>query len=156
MKDYLYRCVYHCQLRAYVYIEKTKFRSTGTDAWEINYRIKNFGLTPAHNVRLISIAKVVDWKERHPAEIPTPNHVETIGSMAPNGDFFEFDEKLEGIAPVVDIRDGNKAIFLLGTIIYDTVFDIGRRTTSFSYYIGGDMGCDGDEMFAASEGNDAT
>jgi len=106
------------QLRAYVYLEKTKFNFAGPDRWQISYRNKNFGQTPAHHVRLISIAKVVDWKDGKPAEIPTPNHVETIGSVAPSGDYFEFEEKIEGVASVANLRDGSKAIYLVGTIIY--------------------------------------
>jgi hypothetical protein len=117
---------------------------------------KNFGQTPAHNVRLISIAKIVDWRNGKPVEIPDPNHVETVGSMAPSGDYFEFEEKIEGVATFADVSNGNKAIYLVGTIIYDTAFETDKRTTYFRYYIGGDMGCSGNEMCADNEGNDAT
>jgi len=149
------------ELRAYVYVEKTNIKFQG--GWNIEYRLKNFGKTPAHNVRLISIAKVVDWNGGNP-EIPVPNHVETVGSMAPQGDFFDFTEELEGRADFDEIKNGSKAIFLVGSIIYDIVFEPSRRTTDFRYYVGGDMNCDdfgkmnttGGEMFAASEGNDAT
>jgi hypothetical protein len=75
--------------------------------------------------------------------------------MAPNGDYFEFKEKLEGAAALAEIGNGNKAIYLVGTIIYDTAFETDKRTTYFRYYIGGDMGCSGTEMFADSDGNDA-
>jgi hypothetical protein len=37
------------QLRAYVFVEKTNFQSTGPQGWDIRYRIKNFGHTPAHD-----------------------------------------------------------------------------------------------------------
>jgi hypothetical protein len=67
------------QLRAYIYVEKTNFRSLVPQGWEITYRIKNFGQTPAHNVRLFSIAKVVDWANGRPAEISQLNQVETLG-----------------------------------------------------------------------------
>lgn len=77
--------------------------------------------------------------------------------MAPSGDYFEFEEKLEGVASLADVRDGGKAVYLVGTIIYDTAFETGRRrTTDFRYYIDGDMGCEDHEMYADSEGNDAT
>ena len=89
------------ELRAYVYVEKTNIKFQG--GWNIEYRLKNFGETPAHNVRLISIAKVVDWNGGNP-EIPVPNHVETVGSMAPNGDFFDFTEELEGRANFDEIQ----------------------------------------------------
>ena len=76
--------------------------------------------------------------------------------MAPSGDYFEFEEKIEGDATLEEIGNGNKAIFLVGNIVYDTVFEDDRRITNFRYYIGGDVGAAGDEMSAASEGNDAT
>ena len=98
------------QLRAYIYVEKTNFRSLVPQGWEITYRIKNFGQTPAHNVRLFSIAKVVDWANGRPAEISQLNQVETLGSMAPSGEYFEFDEKLEGTASLFEITNGNRAI----------------------------------------------
>jgi integrase len=50
------------------------------------------------------------------------NHVETVGSMAPSGDYFEFDQKLEGTATLTDVVKGDKAIYLVGTIVYDTAF----------------------------------
>ena len=45
--------------------------------------------------------------------------------------------------------------YLVGTIVYDTAFEAPPRTTNFRYYIGGDVGSVGHEMFADSEGNDA-
>jgi hypothetical protein len=145
------------ELRAYVYVRETKFEYSTARGWKINYRIENFGQTPAHNVRLVSIAKIVEWNGGNP-KIPSPNHVETVGSMAPSGDFFEFEEYVEGDATPEEIGTGNgtKAIFLVGNILYDTIFEADRRITNFRYYIGGDAGVAGDEMSAASEGNDAT
>jgi hypothetical protein len=95
------------QLRAYVYIERTTFKRTATGVWEIIFQIKNFGQTPAHHVRVISIAKAVDWKKGKP-DVPTPNYVETIGSMAPRGDFAWFESKLEGTATREEIEDGSR------------------------------------------------
>jgi hypothetical protein len=147
------------QLRAYIYLEKTHFEHTVTGVWKINYRIKNFGQTPAHNVRILSAVKVVDWNGGA-QEIPIPSQVETVGSMAPGGDFFEFEEEPGGSATFNEIEGGTKAIFLVGNIVYDTMFET-ERLTNFRYYIGGDVGCDRgrtgeSEMYATSEGNDAT
>jgi hypothetical protein len=145
------------QLRAYVYIRKTNYAEPTTDApWTIKFRIENFGQTPAHNVRVISIAKTVAWNKGIP-EVPTPNRVQTIGSMAPTGDFFDFEVIPEGDGNVDEIKNGSRAIFLVGTIIYDTVFEMKPRVTNFSYYVGGDVKFDdSDEMSASSEGNNAT
>jgi hypothetical protein len=141
------------QLRAYVYIEKTNFKITGS-TWKITFRIRNFGQTPAHNVTLRSAACAVDWNGGNP-EIPVPANSEPLGSMAPSGDFFDNESAIENIS-VDDVGNGNKAIYLVGTIEYDTIFDAPRRTTAFRYYIGGDAGCEGDELSADNNGNDAT
>jgi len=143
------------QLRAYVYFKDAKVEYT-SDTWKINYRIDNFGHTPAHNVRLLSVAEVVDWTNGKPSKIPVPDQVETLGSMAPNGDFFELDVGVQGIATLEDIKEGKKAIYLTGNILYETVFEKGLRVTNFRYYIGGDQGYDSNEMSADSQGNDAT
>jgi hypothetical protein len=148
------------QLRAYIYIEKTNFEHTVTGDWKIGFRIKNFGQTPAHNVKLTSIVSAVDRNGGNP-EIPIPVNVESLGSFAPGGDFLEFEESPNGIVTLAEINEGQKAIFLTGEITYDGVLDSVRRVTNFRYYIGGDVGCDRgrtgeNEMFAAAEGNDAT
>lgn len=143
------------ELRAYLYLKDANFKFLGEDKWKISYRIENFGRTPAHNVRTISVAKVVDWNEGK-YESPVPTTEEAIGSMAPNGDYVNFEDKLVGAATEEEIKGGSKAIFLTGTILYDVAFAMDQRVTNFRFYIGGDVGCDGDEMWADSEGNDAT
>jgi hypothetical protein len=99
------------QLRAYVYLENAYFKD-GAEGWEIKYKIKNFGQTPAHSVRTSEIAQVVNW-EGPSTQIPTP-HLEPImlGSMAPMGDYFENDADLEGVATLEEIQSGVKAIYL--------------------------------------------
>ena len=76
--------------------------------------------------------------------------------MAPNGDYFEFDVELEGTATLEEIKEGKKAIYLTGNIVYEIVFKNTLHITNFRYYIGGDQGYDGNEMFADSTGNEAT
>jgi hypothetical protein len=142
------------QLRAYIYIEKVRFKLTG-DLCNIKYRIKNFGQTPAYNVRVLSAAAVVDWNNGVP-QIPIPNEVETLGSMAPREDFFWLEQKADIAADRASIEGGTRAIFLVGTIVYEVAFEIRARETNFSYYIGGDAGTNGKQMLASSIGNDAT
>jgi hypothetical protein len=151
------------ELRAYVYLEKTKPKLTVDGVWEISFWIKNFGQTPAHDVRLFSVARVVDWNDGNP-QIPTPDSIETVGSLAPRGDFLEFAPALQGEATLAELQVGTRAIYLVGNIIYDTTFAMGRCETNFRYYIGGDvirdldrvLHEDGEELSAASIGNDAT
>lgn len=144
------------RLRAYVYLENAYFKYDVGDHWAITYKIKNFGQTPAHVVRSVAIARVIDWNDGSP-KIPTPGPVEVpLGSMAPGGDCFDNEAVLEGSASYEEIRTGRKAIYLVGSITYADVFQDERRRTSFRYYIGGDVGCDGNEMFADDQGNDAT
>jgi hypothetical protein len=143
------------QLRAYVYIEKADFTFTQEDGWQINYRIKNFGQTPAHHVQLRSVLRVVDWRDEN-TEIPTPDSDEALGSMAPSGDFYDYFDNIEGEANFDEIKNGTKAIYLVGSIHYDTVFGLGPRITNFRYLIGGTVGCEGHEMYADNTGNDAT
>jgi hypothetical protein len=141
------------RLRAHVYLENAYFKSDSPD-WGIRYKLKNFGQTPAHSVRVAHVAKVVDWAEAS-REILTPGIPLPMGSMAPSGDFFENNAHLEGAATADEIRSGVKAIYLVGTIKYVDVFQE-ARSTRFRYYIGGDMGCEGEEMFADDNGNEAT
>lgn len=144
------------QLRAYVYVEKTKFTfDNGTWDWAHSYQIKNFGQTPAHHVRVVSRSEVVDWSDGHP-QIPKPTDALSLGSMAPYGDFFENDCSINGVPTIQELNSETKAIFLVGTITYSTIFGGPERVTNFRYYVGGDMKYVGGEMYAYDDGNDAT
>lgn len=142
------------QLRAYVYVEKTHLNYE-KGHWEHSYRIKNFGQTPAHKVRLASRTEAVDWKSGRPV-LPKPTQVEELGSMAPNGDFFDNENKVYGAATEAELVKGSKAIYLVGSIRYQTVFGDLEHVTNFRYYVGGDMEYSSGEMSADDEGNDAT
>lgn len=144
------------QLRAYVYVENAYYEVPGANC-KVTFRAKNFGLTPAHRVRLLSIVKVVDWNDGSPTiPVPTPENEEQWGSMAPNGDFV--DSEAEEVA--FSVLSRGKVVYLVGVISYETVFSRTRRTTHFRYYIGGDappdVGVAKGEMTIDAEGNDAT
>ncbi len=142
------------QLRAYVFLENAFFEKTGADTWAIHYRIKNFGQTPAHKVEVADIAKVVEWKNETTI-IPEPdNDGMAFGSMAPGGDFFDNDVNVADQCSLHDLTFGVKDIYLVGIIKYIDVFEL-RRWTRFQYYVGGDVGCSGNEMSADDKGNDA-
>ena len=141
------------QLRAYVYLENAKFVVSGA-ACKITLRVKNYGQTPAHNVVLDNLSVCVPWNGGNTV-LPTSTRRTQLGSMAPNGDFVDNEDIVDKI-DVTDLRNGNTAVYLVGTIAYDTVFRMRRRVTNFRYYVGGDMGLDGNEMYADDMGNDAT
>jgi hypothetical protein len=143
------------QLRAYVFLENALFEETVENTWAIHYRIRNFGQTPAHKVEVAATANVVEWKNDRTL-IPQPGSTKDVafGSMAPGGDFFDNDVFVSDCCSVHDLNTGLKAIFLVGIISYIDVFRVGRRTR-FQYYVGGDVGCSGNEMSADDKGNDA-
>ena len=142
------------QLRAYLYVEKTDL-TLKDDIWQHTYCIKNFGQTPAHNVKLTSRTKVVAWNKGYPT-IPIPTDVDDLGSMAPNGDYFENENTIEGTVTEAELNGGTKAVYLVGNIRYTTVFGSSEHITNFRYYVGGDIAYEGGEMSADDEGNNAT
>lgn len=148
------------QLRAYVYVVKTKIKRMGHE-WEIRFRLKNFGQTPAHYVRVAYAAKAVAWSNGK-AAAPVPHEpdeqdeFEDLGSVGPISDFFEMVDEFQLNATEDELKNCTKAIYLVGKISYDTVFARGL-TTNFRYRVGGDMGWDGSgEMNADETGNHAT
>jgi hypothetical protein len=150
------------QLRAYVFLENSFYERTKIEPagglYKITYRIKNFGSTPAHNVQVASAAEVVQWNDGQPV-VPVPDSIETLGSMAPNQDFYDLETADELSFNPIGLQEVGLAVYLVGTITYDTVFGGPRRKTNFRCYIGGDqenMEIVRGEMFTDAQGNDAT
>jgi hypothetical protein len=161
------------QLRAYIHIEKAKLTFVD-DKWILLTRIRNFGQTPAHDVRWARTALVVDWNGGNPTlRPPGENETDQLGSMGPREDYFEAEllddpkdkTKLTDLTvtanadPTVKATPATKALFLVGTIKYKTVFGSDDHTTNFKYYIGGDVDFDfkkGGSMSADRNGNGAT
>lgn len=143
------------QLRAYIFVERTHIRLAAGN-WIVTFRMKNFGQTPAHNVQITYIVEAVDWIGGRAATIPVPLRTENLGSMGPLSDFFDMDVPPVQGATLDDIVDGTKAIYLVGTITYDTAFNRGRKT-DFRYYVGGDVDwSEPSEMSADEDGNGAS
>jgi len=143
------------QLRAYIYVVKTNIQPSDA-GWTIKFRIKNFGQTPAHKARIHYTTQIVPWVEGVPVKIDLPEDADNLGSIGPISDSFDFESTPEGSVSAGDLNDRISAIFLVGRIVYDTVFASGL-TTNFRFYVGGDAGWDGPgEMTADAEGNDAT
>lgn len=150
------------QLRAYVYLEKIPikaFQESVTNlfkyTFKVDFRVKNFGQTPAHNAVVKYTLEVVDCVDKKPTQILDPNHTRQLGSIAPLTDFYDLDDAITGI-DIAAIKDGRQAICLVGSITYDTAF-AKSRVTNFRYLVGGYVGWHGDdEMSADDNGNDAT
>jgi hypothetical protein len=125
------------------------------EGWNVTYRIKNFGQTPAHNVVVRSVVKMVDWPVDK-SGFSFPYKSERLGTLAPRGDYLDFaDDVVTGATPD-EMRNKLKAVYLVGTVTYDIVYEPSARVTNFRYLIGGDVGCDGDDMYTDDSGNDAT
>ena len=143
------------QLRAYVFIEKIKIKRRAlSNNWDIMYTVKNNGVTPAHRVHIWATSSAFDGNTDFLFLIPNSPAYESLGSIAPHGDFIDNDESVESVS-VADLKSGKRAIFLWGRILYKDVFRCSRRT-DFCYFVGGESGLDGDEMFAYDKGNDST
>src|SRR5262249_37082229 len=143
------------QLRAYVHVEGTP-TSFSNGVFEVKFSIKNFGQTPAHNVRVRFAFKAVRCKDDlSPDHEPIPDQDYSLGSIAPHTDFYELDPKVENVN-LDSITNGAIAIYLVGMITYDTVFNPGC-VTNFRYLVDKDTGWKAeDEMSADESGNAAT
>jgi hypothetical protein len=132
------------QLRAYVGIFKIEF-----SGWQIGqnisctFKIKNFGETPAYNVRHWSRIDIMQYP--YPG---TPDHREDDGThpcftLHPKDDIngFNIFEK-DGIKFIINkeifdsFSDGRIAAYIIGRIEYDDAYG-GHHTTKFVSYGGG-------------------
>jgi len=139
------------QLRAYVFIENAWLKQVaGHSAWEITYRVKNFGQTPASRVVVtdkgVAVDQVDGWT------LPKPENASNLGSLAPSVDFVDsWTDKIEFVS-LQDLRDERKTICLVGRIDYVDAFDE-KRWTTFCYILTGDIPSDG-EMEVHEYGNE--
>ena len=141
------------QLRAYVFLEKAFVERKGIKSWSVKYTIKNYGATPAHKVTLTDTADAIIWRGDE-TKIPTPTSPVQMGSMAPNGDYYDNEPIVNGRCNLVELSSGVKAIYLVGRVDYIDVFGL-KRWSRFQYYIGGDLGYTSNELYADDKGNDA-
>jgi hypothetical protein len=142
------------QLRAYVFISKTHLEHDGA-GWKLSFKIKNFGQTPAHNVKVTSKSEAVSWNNGKPV-LSAPDETDNVGSM-PGGDVFQIESQVQRLTTVAELEEKDKsktkAIYLVGTITYSTVF-AKQCCAKFRYYVGGDNPYSPGSMNADSTGND--
>jgi hypothetical protein len=155
------------ELRAYVYPESVRIKRTSPGKWEIYFRFKNFGSTPAHKVDAVWGAEVVKSNGEEPRDDIDFDGASLFGSLAPT-DSVWFHLDVKGTVNLTSLSRGKQAIVFAGKINYENVFIEDQLTgfnhTWFRYYVGGDepislsqlVGVgEGPEMSAASFDNDA-
>ncbi len=122
--------------------------------WEASF--KNFGDTPAHDLRVQSDCELVDWpiKETYVPNIKVTEDasIEVIGPTADRSVFGRTKESLTTDI-FIGLQDGTKAYVLYGVIEYNDIFGK-QHTTNFRYYCGGPTGAD--DVAAHKNGNQAT
>jgi hypothetical protein len=154
------------QLRAYVFLESVKTASIDDDAGADQNRglsatiiFKNFGQTPAYNVRHSSSLKCADYppaatvftrdREKHPI---------TVDTLGPQGGAQNVIQSSEGSMSAIErkqlMKAQTKAIYVFGKIDYEDAFGV-RRCTSYRFMVGGDSGLLGGDMLRMDSGNEA-
>jgi hypothetical protein len=96
----------------------------------------------------VSVAEsvsVVIWNNDGVILPDMPKQRLPMGSMAPQGDFYDSITNFGDSVTRTSLERGLKAIYLLGCIYYVDVFEE-DRWSKFCYYVGVDVGCTGDEM----------
>jgi hypothetical protein len=135
------------QLRAYVFIENAWVREGKQPlTWRVEYRIKNFGSTPASNVIVTDVAAMS--KDGGP---PALTDRTPYGALAPGGDFIDT-TSADYDWPVDYTTRANQSIWLAGRIDYRDMTNKARWTT-FCFETPADLP-DGEEMDVHENGND--
>jgi hypothetical protein len=145
------------QLRAYVHVAAASASPVGT---LINFylEVKNFGQTPAYEVKLSFVIKLADLPEKASDLVPpdTPNISQAI--LPPQVSIHDNFTPPQQLTPnqILKIGSEKAAIFVAGQITYRDIF--GRdRLTEFRYYLGKQTGEQTSGALAISaEGNRAT
>jgi len=139
-----------------MYTLKKTPTSFSNGVFAVTFSTKNFGLTPAHNVKVKFAFESVRCKDDlSPVQEPIPDEDYSLGSIAPLTDFYELDAEVKDVS-LDSISNGDYAIYLVGTITYDTVFNR-SCVTNFRYLVDRETGWkDEDEMSADENGNDAS
>ncbi len=142
-------------LRAYVFVDTVRLLNFDSLAYTEEVKIKNTGRTPAYNV--------VQWAASGIAEFPVPkeglpppakNSWSSVDTMPSEATFEVNVSRLFKDGNKTTMQMGIAALWVYGRVDYEDIF---RRKywTTFRFYVGGDIGINGDKMASAKEGNDA-
>lgn len=169
-------------VRAYINIESARIcYDPGQKRWESRVIWRNFGKTPAKDVRIFGVLELAQWPidemKLKPINKEDPNASRFV--LGPTASRMKIDEPYNaGIFDVdfTELRSGDwevpvKACLVAhGKIFYWDVFAEEERVTDYRYYVGGNEGLRGElpptrnepapgptyRMVAHSKGNDAT
>jgi type II secretory pathway pseudopilin PulG len=155
------------QLRAYVFLESVQTANTDDRAGNNQYPdlsativFKNFGQTPAYNVRHSSSLRFADYpppatvfvydRETHPII------VDTLGPQGGARNVIRSSEadSMSAIERKQLMKAQTKAIYVFGKIDYEDAFGVGR-CTSYRFMVGGNSGVLGGDMLRMDSGNEA-
>lgn len=147
------------QLRAYVICDGAEFLNFKSERPLVQTMIKNFGQTPAYDVRC-----AFQYKFTHAVAEPieTPKFIEkdwsTLGILAPGsfiGSVTDLEESPLPSEAKNDLLEGRAIFYVIGEVRYRDVHSEPRWTT-FKYMFGGDNIMDPEYSFSiCKDGNEA-
>jgi hypothetical protein len=151
------------QLRAYVFLESIRTAGMSEDsARDLSATIvfKNFGQTPAYNVRHTSSLKFADYPppmtvfDYDATKRPIP--VDTLGPQGGARNVVRSTETdlMSGSERKQLMKAQTKAIYVFGTISYEDAFGV-KRCTSYRFMAGGDSEILDGDMLRMDSGNEA-
>lgn len=145
------------ELRAYIGVESAQMRFPTPAAPVAEGVIKNFGQTPAHDVR----QWVHLWIEAYPLTIdlplPPPDFVMGQSVLAPGAHTSMFMPKEPPVRPeeIRELGTATGTIWVYGEVTYRDVFGE-RHRTRYRLFYGGSEGVRDGRLKPDQEGNDAT
>lgn len=144
------------QLRAYINNVSATVSNVGAGQFvEVRVEIKNFGQTPAYNVRHHSQLTLAHfpWNESAIDSVPL-----STSTMGPGANAFNLVRSSQALTEelLIGLLTGRYACYVEGRVTYVDAF--GReRFTNYRLWVGGDRGFPpGDALFSDSHGNDAS
>lgn len=143
------------QLRAYVLVSAANIVRDSAVPFRIDLTIQNYGVTPAHNVRVAH--RAVWWGIDDEGNWPEPVDAGTTTSLGANASLLARSVLKEKDIPVYDAaaleREFNAAIYAYGIVTYDDIFG-SEQTTKFRHIVMGSSA--GDRVVPCRDGNKAT
>ena len=144
------------QLRAYVAVDDSMVQQIGTDWYDVNLKIKNFGQTPAYNFDLsVSCRQIADIEELNSPSLPeTPRKTGmTIPPTAHHTTTIHISQLENSV--LREIVDGRVRTHLWGWITYQDCFD-NHRTIEFRFVQSGGFVVGENCFYMSHEGNKST
>ena len=146
------------QLRAYVHVSVATMKPRG-DFLDYYLEVKNFGQTPASDVKLRYMIKLCDFPPTNePFNVPDDGPNVSSAILPPQIGMHDAFTPPQVLGPIQkgDFLAGRKAIYVFGIITYKDVFSKSRKT-EFRYMAGGNVGLHSEgSLRICEDGNKAT